>query len=89
LKEYNHLSSTDVKEGLVLNLIPDSTTTITSKKTETTTNQTKRISYTVKPGDTLTSIAKAHNVSVDELKAANEMESGEVNIGQQLQIPVQ
>jgi len=87
LKEYNHLASTDVKEGMVLNLISDSTTTSTSKKPETTKNQIKTISYTVKPGDTLTSIAKAYNISVDELKAANEMVSGEVNIGQQLQIP--
>ena len=87
LKEYNHLSTTDVKEGTTLNLVPDSTTAA-SKKSETNKAQTTEISYTVKPGDTLTSIAKAHSISVDELKAANEMESGEVNIGQQLQIPV-
>jgi LysM repeat protein len=87
LKEYNHLTSTDVKEGVVLNLIPDSTTTTIPKKPETTKPQAKSISYTVKPGDTLTSIAKAFNVTVDELKAANEMVSGEVNIGQHLEIP--
>jgi LysM repeat protein len=87
LKEYNHLFTTDVKEGTTLSLVPDSTTA-TSKKSETTKAQTTEIGYTVKPGDTLTSIAKAYNVSVDELKTANEIESGEVNIGQHLQIPV-
>jgi Cell wall-associated hydrolases (invasion-associated proteins) len=86
LKEYNHLNSTNVKENQVLTLIPDTTEII--KKTEIkTASATKHIKYIVKPGDTLFSIAKAHNISVDDLKAANEITSGEVNIGQQLQIP--
>jgi LysM repeat protein len=86
LKEYNHLNSTDVKENQVLSLMPDTTNVV--KKTEIkTASATKHIKYIVKPGDTLFSIAKAHNVSVDDLKTANEITSGEVNIGQQLQIP--
>ncbi|GAT62925.1 LysM peptidoglycan-binding domain-containing protein [Paludibacter jiangxiensis] len=86
LKEYNHLNNTDVKENQVLSLIPDSTNVVKKAEIKTAIT-TKHIKYVVKPGDTLFSIAKAHNVSVDDLKAANEITSGEVNIGQQLQIP--
>ncbi|MDP4201414.1 MAG: LysM peptidoglycan-binding domain-containing protein [Bacteroidota bacterium] len=86
LKEYNHLNNTDVKENQVLSLIPDSTNVVRKAEIKTA-NAAKHIKYIVKPGDTLFSIAKAHNVSVDDLKAANEITSGEVNIGQQLQIP--
>jgi LysM repeat protein len=42
--------------------------------------------YVVKPGDTLFSIAKRAGVSLAELKAANQMTSNSVNVGQALQL---
>lgn len=40
--------------------------------------------YTVSKGDTLYSIAKRHNLSVDELKAMNNLRSNHLDIGQKL-----
>lgn len=40
--------------------------------------------HTVKPGDTLTKIARANGVSVDQLKAANGLTSESIRIGQVL-----
>ena len=87
LKEYNHLTGTALKENQVLNIVPDSTL-VEHKNAELTKTATSTLAYIVKPGDTLESIAKTHNISIDELKAANDITGNEVNIGQQLQIPV-
>ncbi|HEX7859885.1 MAG TPA: LysM peptidoglycan-binding domain-containing protein [Verrucomicrobiae bacterium] len=43
--------------------------------------------YTVKSGDTLTKIASRHNITVSQLRAANNMRTSRVNIGQKLKIP--
>ncbi len=43
--------------------------------------------YTVKRGDTLYSIANANNITVDELKRANNLNSNTLMIGQRLVIP--
>ena len=43
--------------------------------------------YTVKKGDSLYSIAKKYNISVEELKAANNLSSNLLTIGQVLVIP--
>lgn len=40
--------------------------------------------YTVKKGDTLYSIGKKYNVSVDELKQLNQLQSNNIEIGQKL-----
>src|SRR5688572_12503973 len=43
--------------------------------------------YTVKPGDTLTKIASAHKVTISQLRAANNLKTSRVNVGQKLKIP--
>jgi LysM repeat protein len=43
--------------------------------------------YTVKPGDTLIKIAKAHGVSVNALKAANGLSTTKISVGKKLKIP--
>ena len=44
--------------------------------------------YTVKVGDNLYSIAKKYNVTVDNIKAVNNLTSNLISIGQQLRIPI-
>ncbi|MBX9467225.1 MAG: peptidoglycan DD-metalloendopeptidase family protein [Rhizobium sp.] len=44
-------------------------------------------SYIVKPGDSLVRIAKANGVSVDDLKKANGLTTGNIRIGQALVVP--
>lgn len=43
--------------------------------------------YTVKPGDSLWSISKMFNLSVEELKAANNLTNNLLSVGQVLKIP--
>jgi len=85
LKEYNSLTNTEVKENQAISLTPDSVV----KKTPEVKKVTRKasIEYLVKPGDTLYNVAKAHNVTVDELKEANSLINTDVNIGQHLIIP--
>ncbi|NHN56864.1 LysM peptidoglycan-binding domain-containing protein [Calidifontibacter sp. DB0510] len=46
-------------------------------------------SYTIRPGDTLTAIAKAHRTTVAALVAHNKLSTpGRILAGQQLQVPV-
>ena len=43
--------------------------------------------YSVKAGDTLTKIARAHGVTVSQLRATNGLKTSRVNVGQKLRIP--
>ncbi|HNG89620.1 MAG TPA: LysM peptidoglycan-binding domain-containing protein, partial [Saprospiraceae bacterium] len=44
------------------------------------------ISYRVASGDTLFSIARRYNMTVDELKAANNLVSNNLSVGQTLRV---
>jgi len=46
----------------------------------------KGLTHIVKKGETLTSIAKQHNVTVNELRADNDLTDGKILIGQKLNI---
>lgn len=43
--------------------------------------------YQVKAGDTLYNIAKKYNISVNELKGLNDLDSDELSVGQILKVP--
>ena len=43
--------------------------------------------HTVKSGDTLMKIAKAHGVTVKALRAANKLKTNQIKVGQKLKIP--
>jgi LysM repeat protein len=57
-------------------------------KTKSTKKQEKRrnLSYTVQKGDTLYSISKKLDVSVDDLMHANKLDSTALAIGQELKL---
>lgn len=74
---FNNLSSVNLQIGDELR-IP-----ITSQDN----NTSNQFTYTVKNGDTLWSIAKQFNVSVDSIKAANNLTSNLLTVGQTLTIP--
>ena len=77
LKELNNLSSNTLSIGQVLKL----------PSTEIIEIPTTTITYTIKLGDTLYSIAKKYDTTVDKIKQLNNLTSNTLSIGQQLQIP--
>lgn len=75
LRELNNLKTDVLQIGQVL-IVP--TTGIDIEET---------ILYTVKPGDTLWSIANRYNVNVNEIRKLNNLESDFLQVGQVLRIP--
>ncbi len=76
IKNINNLSTNVLIVGQTI-LIP---------KTSDDSNKNE-INYTVKKGDTLYSISKAYNISIDDLKKANNLNTNTLSIGQILKIP--
>lgn len=74
LKALNNLTSNNLSIGQVLKVLGNE-------------NQISGNTYIVKPGDSLYSIAKKFNVSVDELKKFNNKTSNLLSIGEVLEIP--
>ena len=77
LKKLNNLTSNTLTIGQVLEL---PSTEIIEIPTTTTT-------YTVTSGDTLYSIAKKYNTTVDKIKQQNNLSTNTLSIGQKLEIP--
>lgn len=78
LKDKNNLSSNTLSIGQILN-IPTSELIVPEIKD----------TYTVKRGDTLYSIARKFNITVDELKQANNLITNTLSINQELVIPTE
>jgi len=78
IKQLNNLTSNTLSVGATL-LIP------TSYEVEEETPNVIR--YTVLKGDSLYSIAKKYDVSVDAIKSLNSLTSNLINVGEVLQIP--
>lgn len=72
LKSINNLTSNTLSIGQVLK-IP--------------TTGANKLTYTVKSGDTLYSIARTYNTTVDEIKRLNNLTSNTLSIGQTLILP--
>lgn len=75
LKAINNLTSNSLSIGQVLKLKRDTTTS-------------NGDNYTVKSGDTLYAIAKKFNLTVDQLKAINNLTTNNLSIGQVLKITI-
>ena len=80
IKRLNNLSSNVLSIGQVLK-IPSSESNNTGSGTGTTNT------YVVKSGDSLYSIARKYNTTVDEIKNLNNLTSNLLSIGQVLKIP--
>lgn len=76
LKSLNNLTSNSLSIGMVLKIPPYS-----NKKNEETNV------YVVKSGDSLWSIARKFNSTVDEIKRLNSLQSNILSIGQKLVVP--
>lgn len=72
IKSLNNLTSNTLSIGQIL-IVPTGTTTSNT--------------YRVRPGDSLYSIAKQFNTTVDELKRANNLTNNFISVNQELKIP--
>ena len=83
----NALQNNTLAIGQVLNIrIPSSDLVVTECYGEDYTPPSNDITYIVKRGDSLYSIAKKYNTSVDNIKRKNNLKSNTLSIGQQLNI---
>jgi LysM repeat protein len=66
----------------------NTTTTIPTATTTPTASNTKIVEHTVQSGQTLYSIARQYNVSVDDIKKVNTGMSSDLKVGQIVKVPV-
>jgi peptidoglycan DL-endopeptidase LytE len=82
LKTWNHLSSDNLYVNQKLSLLAPHTHETTTSTAESGSN----ITYTVKSGDTLWSIATSYHTTVSNLRSLNGLTSDNILIGQKLQV---
>lgn len=80
LKSINNLTTDALAIGQILKLPSTSSSS-------TTTNNSSGNTYVVKKGDTLYSIARANNTTVDKLKELNNLSSNTLAVGQTINLP--
>ncbi len=96
LRRWNGMRSSTVKQGQTLEILMEEQAAVSrqasiaenkaqAKKNETS-SEKKAISYTVKKGDTLHSIASNFGVSIANLKAWNNLRSTKIQVGQEIVI---
>ena len=84
IKKANNLTSNNLSIGQQLFIPGDENTEQEPPSIE---NNKEDITYIVKSGDSLWNIAKKYNISVNELKEYNNLNTNLLSIGQQLLIP--
>jgi len=94
LLEINHLNKNKLTAGQEIKLIADAKTetaepdkSVGKSDKESIKKQKIQTSHTVKPGENLYTISKKYNISVDDLKDANQLSSADIHPGDKLKIP--
>jgi len=93
IMEFNNMSSVKIKPGQDLRIPRDKIITAESQNQEVNkkdNSETKRakIYYTVRQGDTLSTIAARRNLPVEEIMNANNLNSDFIKAGQELVLPI-
>ncbi|MGI6341601.1 MAG: LysM peptidoglycan-binding domain-containing protein [Bacteroidales bacterium] len=88
IKYWNSLNSNKIYVGQKLRVNPLSQVAkVTKTSGGTPTNDTKLIFYSVKPGDTIWSIARQYSgISVEDIKNWNDLPNSSIQVGQKLKI---
>ncbi len=91
LKKLNNIGSNVIKQGQVLVIEPPkkSTSTVKKAKAAPAAGSGGKKVYKVQKKDTLLSVAKKFNITVKEIKKANNLESTNIRLGQVLTLPQQ
>ncbi len=86
IKRWNDLDGNNLTKGQKLTIYP-SQSADQEEKSIVVDQETKRNTYyTVKNNDSLYRIAKEHDMTVEELKALNDLSSNNIRVGQQLTV---
>ena len=83
LKEINELEDGKIFVGQEIKLVKEVNTETAAKDQE---KQTKEIKHKVGSGETLASIARKYNVSVEEMKRVNKLQDSKIRVGQEIKI---
>jgi len=90
IKKWNGLTSTNIVAGKTLVIYtgsaPKTSTVTQNTTTQNKTGTVKASVHIVKSGDSLWSIAKKYNTTVDKIKKDNNLKSDAISIGQKLTI---
>lgn len=96
LKRWNRLKSSRINAGqslVVSGTTVESRPKVIGRKVTTAVRKPaggdKKMTYRVKKGDTLWTIAEEHGVSIARIKAANEKKRNKIVVGEALEIPAQ
>ena len=88
LKRWNNLKSTNIQVGQKLKVYPPENQNVNSggSNNKPAASSSGTTTYTVKSGDSLWSIAKKFNVTVDHIKKLNNLKNNDIKVGQKLKI---
>ena len=83
----NDLSAPELQAGMKLKLFSDKATPVKSERIITAAHAKHALTYKVKRGDTLFSIAGKYDVAINDLKRVNHIKGGSIAAGTHLTIP--
>lgn len=86
IKEWNNLSTNNVEVGQELIIYPSSSAERIDQPIVVDSQAESNTYYMVKSGDSLYRIAEQHDMTVDELKALNNLSNNNIRVGQQLTV---
>lgn len=86
LKSWNNLSSNNLRVGETLKVYPSASPDTPDQSITVDTETQQNAYYTVKNNDSLYKIARAHNMTVNELKRLNNLSSNTIRVGQELTV---
>ncbi|UCH26805.1 MAG: LysM peptidoglycan-binding domain-containing protein [Trueperaceae bacterium] len=86
LRELNGLQGDLIRTGQVLTVGTATPSPVPTSPETITTYTIRETTYTVKSGDTISGIAQAFNLSVEDLKAMNELDGNLIRVGEVLKL---
>jgi membrane-bound lytic murein transglycosylase D len=90
VRKWNGLRSNSVRKGQILEILIEDTSSVPNRSMSVaqkdTSKTTRALSYKVKKGDTLHSIASTFGVSINKLRSINKIRGTRIHVGQELVI---
>ncbi len=88
LKEFNNLHSDRIKLGQDLKIPREEKSINSNLSSDVGEQKSNKIYYTIRPGDSISTIAAKRNLTVEEVMDANNLRSDFIKAGQELVLPI-